>query len=519
MIDFPLQVFLGLYDKAVEKAVCETEMPERVQTKFLSFAENKNNITENITTVFITDKISLLRSAAAMHKKNLRIVYCGPTSDAGRYLNKLEALWPAGESANIVKKRFLILVKNLKNEFDAWFYQHTLLTTINLLPDMLWYKRIDGIHMLVNDMFTEIVHKPKEKIHGKDHFDIWDVPRPAKGNAEFACAESEEIAIRTGKAYICDEPVKTHEGMKQFTTYKTPIYDMYHNVFGTVGVGHDVTNFSNMGIELSILVENLPFPMVIFSSDWKVVRMNNAFEEVSGNSQETAEVFDYHAWKEKTLTPVNSGTVNTKDHSKTQEFKIEINGELKYYIIREQEIHDYFDNISGYFLIMQDITYQRAYEHSIIQAANTDILTGMYNRRYFYHFLTENVTKSMTLLYMDLDNFKVVNDNFGHAKGDEILIKTAQIVRTLFPDAVSARLGGDEFAVIIENIDKTSIKEHCIRLEEMIQNTFASEGLAITISIGIAENTGKITDIDSFIHESDTRMYEMKKQHHKTTEI
>ena len=125
----------------------------------------------------------------------------------------------------------------------------------------------------------------------------------------------------------------------------------------------------------------------------------------------------------------------------------------------------------------------------------------------------------MTLLYMDLDNFKVVNDNFGHAKGDEILIKTAQIVRALFPDAVSARLGGDEFAVIIENIDKTSIKEHCIRLEEMIQNTFASEGLAITISIGIAENTGKITDIDSFIHESDTRMYEMKKQHHKTTEI
>lgn len=213
MITFQLQVFLGMYDEAVEKAVCETAVPESVQTKFFSFAENKNDIPENVTAVFITDKISLLRSAAALHKKNLRIVYCGTTSDAGRYLNKLEALWPAGESANIVKKRFLILVKNLKNEFDAGFYQNTL-----------------------------------------------------------------------------------------------------HS-----------------------LIENMPFPTAVFSPDWEVVKMNHAFEEISKN-------FDYQTWKEKVLTPVD-----------TQKFQIEVNGKLKYFTLKEQEIHDCFDNISGYFLMMQEM--------------------------------------------------------------------------------------------------------------------------------------------------------------------
>ncbi len=519
MITFNLKIFFGLYDEAVEKAVKETVLPEQTAAEFLPFPEKKSQIPEKVTAVFITDKVSLLRSAADLHRKNLHIVYCGHAADACRCLNHLDAIWPAGENPEVVKKRFRILIKNLKNEFDARFWKDTLLTTINSLPDMLWYKRADGIHMLVNDMFTEIVHKPKKQIHGKDHFDIWDVPRPAEGGGEFACAESEEIAIRTGKTYICDEPVKTRDGMKQFTTYKTPVYDMYGNVFGTVGIGHDVTNFSNLGIELSILVENLPFPMIIFSADWKVIRMNRAFEEISGISAEQAESFDYPSWKQKTLIPVSSGAEDAKKHFKIQECRLVCGGETKYFIVREQEIRDFFDHVSGYFLTMQDITYQRAYERSIIEAANTDMLTNLYNRRYFYQFLTQNASRPMTLLYMDLDHFKAVNDNFGHAKGDEVLIKTARIIQSLFPETTAARLGGDEFALVMDGNNKEFVTKQCGRLEETIRETFANEGLTITISIGIAETTGNLEDIDRFIHEGDTRMYEIKKIHHSAAAV
>lgn len=517
MIDFQLMIFLGMYDKVIEKAVTETPFPEGIRGEFVPFTDKKTCIPDNMTAIFITDKISLLRIALGMKKNNLKIIYSGYAVDAEKYLKLLESVWPAGESIDVIQLRFTRLMNHLKAKYDAWFYQHTLLTTINSVPDMLWYKRIDGCHMLVNNAFADVADKPKEKILGKDHFEIWDVPRPADGSAEFACAESEEIAIQTGKTYICDEPVKTSEGLKQFITYKTPVYDMYHNVFGTVGIGHDVTNFSNLGIELSILVENLPFPMAIFSSNWEIVRMNSSFETISGAKETDARIFNYQEWKREKLIAVNKETENHIKQSGNQEYKIIINGETKYFILREQEIRDFFKNISGYFCTLQDITYQRAYERSIIEAANTDMLTGMYNRRYFYNFLNQNAGKPLTLLYMDLDHFKAVNDNFGHAKGDEVLIKTSQIIQTLFPRTTCARLGGDEFALVIDGNNQSFIKQRCKHLEEIIQETFADEGLDITISIGIAETNGNAYDIDEFIHEGDIRMYESKKIHHGRT--
>ena len=414
-----------------------------------------------------------------------------------------------------MKRRFEKLLSDLKNEFLKHFYEHALYTTVNSLPDMLWFKRLDGIHTMVNDKFCEVLHKDKADIEGKDHFDIWDVPRPKEGDAAFACAESEEIAINTGRTYICDEPVKTRDGMKQLTTYKTPVYDMLGNVFGTVGIGHDVTNFSNLGIELSILVENIPFPMIIFTSNWEVVRMNSSFTELADLTGGDTGDFKYKKWKDDNLIPVHKQISDSELHFTMQEIKIICDNEMRSYIVREQEIRDFFDNVSGYFCIMQDITYQRAYERSILQAANTDTLTGMYNRRFFYNHLNENSHKPMTLFYMDLDKFKEVNDSYGHAKGDEVLIKTASIITSMFPDAVSARLGGDEFALVIDGIaSKSDIESKKSELERKIKTTFSSDGLGVTMSIGIATHNGEALNVDEFMHMGDARMYEIKKQHH-----
>jgi diguanylate cyclase (GGDEF)-like protein len=184
-------------------------------------------------------------------------------------------------------------------------------------------------------------------------------------------------------------------------------------------------------------------------------------------------------------------------------------------MLTELEIHDYFDNVSGYFCTMQDITYQRAYEQSIINAANTDMLTGMYNRRYFYNFLSGNIGKSFHLLYLDLDRFKAVNDNFGHSAGDEVLIKTSELIQDFFPDAVTARLGGDEFAVIDYENSRKDIESICSQLENTVLNTFKHYNCNTTVSIGITYTDGSAEDIDTLIQESDTRMYEKKKKHHR----
>jgi diguanylate cyclase (GGDEF)-like protein len=89
------------------------------------------------------------------------------------------------------------------------------------------------------------------------------------------------------------------------------------------------------------------------------------------------------------------------------------------------------------------------------RAAFTDELTGAWNRRYFTRFLGAAIDKarsarhSVTVLYFDLDNFKIYNDRYGHAAGDEILIETVKLLRSVIrPSDRVCRIGGDEFAVI-----------------------------------------------------------------------
>ncbi len=512
MTDLRLTVYTGL-DSIYDGFISKISFPEGVTGKTAVIPANLR-IKKKEASLFITDDVQKAEMIAKKKRTGVFLVYCGPFSEASAFADALDELWDTKDENELLLRCSWLLDK-IKRIFDEWFYRNTMLTTIDSVPDMLWYKRIDGIHMLVNNAFTEIVHKPKSDIHGKDHFYIWNAPRPTdEGGNDFACAQSEEIAISSGKTYICDEPVKTREGMKQFTTYKTPVYDMLGNVFGTVGIGHDVTNFSNLGIELDILTDSIPFPMVIFSSGWEVVKMNSEFKAVAG-IKKVNKSFSYQSWKKKNLIAVGAKKTIKKNHSTVQEFMYTDSSGTKYFSVTELEIRDYFDNVSGHFVLMLDITYQRVYEQSIISAANTDILTGIFNRRYFYSYMSENISKPMILLYMDLDRFKDVNDEYGHAKGDEVLIDTAEFIRRFFPDDIFARVGGDEFVVAADLGKADIVKKSASALEKAIEKHFSSEGLNVTISIGIAQTDNSYKNVDDFIHDADKRMYEKKREHHK----
>ncbi len=509
MTTLNITVYIELNDKLLKDAVSSAVPPHNV---YLTFSDG-GNITDfpnDSACIVITDDYDRANTLADAGLKGLHIVFAGK----GKLGGKLDDVWDTSDPAEI-KIRTEKLIKSISDAFFADFYERTLYTTIDTVPDMLWFKRLDGIHTMVNTAFTKVVHKNREDIIGRDHFYIWDAPRPTEGNA-FACAESEENAINSGKMYVCNEPVMTREGMKQLITYKTPVYDMFGNVFGTVGIGHDVTNFSNLGIELSILVENIPFPMIIFTSDMKVVEMNDAFMKVAELSADDVADFNYEGWKIQTLVPVSDSEINEEKHYTSQECKIYYNNEGEQsFIVRMQEIRDFFGNISGYFLLMNDVTYQRAFEESMFKAANTDMLTGMYNRRYFYNYLSDNAGKSMTLFYMDLDRFKYVNDHYGHAKGDEVLISTSHVIKTRFPKAVSARIGGDEFALVVEGIlDEETIKDYSTNLEHTIQRIFTADGLPVTMSTGVVTYEAGSCTVDELMLKGDEKMYEVKKRHH-----
>jgi diguanylate cyclase (GGDEF)-like protein len=161
-----------------------------------------------------------------------------------------------------------------------------------------------------------------------------------------------------------------------------------------------------------------------------------------------------------------------------------------------------------------------ARSETLEQAALTDALTGMQNRRYFDEALSEylgefkRIGKPVGLMIFDLDHFKQVNDTHGHDVGDEVLRAVAGCLKdmTRFHDVV-ARLGGEEFAVVAPNMDV----EMLTRLAERIRTAIAAMPimsgnvrLRVTSSVGLAVWDGK-ESADSLFRRADQQLYQAKK--------
>ena len=441
------------------------------------------------------------------------VVYLGEMSEVKDMYAMLLDVWPREEPSEFRKQRIEKLLKNLQTQFDAWHYKNLLTTAIDSVPDLVWFKDKVGAHMMVNQEFCNTVHKTKEDIRGRGHYYIWDISEEEYKKGEFVCMESETDPMNAGHTCVFDDPLKTSEGMKQLKTYKTPLYDIFGNIEGTVGVAKDVTDFGNMGLELSILVENIPFPLILCDTEWHALKMNDTFKKLVGLGDAPIGNFSYRDWLARSMVPMGEEKVDSRGRSKEREYVLNVEGQSHYFIVIEQEILDYFQNVSGYFVILRDVTMAHNYERMILNEANTDALTGLYNRRYFEDFLRNNANKPMTLIYLDLDRFKEINDNYGHKRGDEILKGTAKFILDCFPDGLVARLGGDEFTVITEKlVPEHEVQKRCEELDKKIRTLFrATSDLWISISYGISLTNGN-RNIDGLLREADNRMYEHKRR-------
>ncbi len=477
--------------------ICGAELPE---------------IKEETAVLISGDQAALVR----VLEQGWRIV---PVGEAFSWMDpdSVLAIWPQAEGIQARREHFRELVRLLKYEHMAWEYRMLLEAAINTVPDLLWFKRLDGTHMLVNDAFAATVHKDKEMIHGQDHYAIWDAEPPAPDSGEaYDCSASEDMTIRAGKTCTFEETVETREGRKQLTTYKTPVFDDYGRVFGTVGVGHDVTNFTNLGIEILILIENLPVPIFLADKNWKVIQMNTGFMKIADIGMTEISSFPYQDWKKKRLISEGRSILDQDNHKVMQDFMMVQEGKTRHYLVVEQEIRDYFGDLSGYFCMMMDITVPKTYEQDMLRMATTDALTGLHNRRYFYSYLKENPSSLWTLLYLDLDGFKEVNDRFGHTRGDEVLVRTARLLQKHFPRALHIRLSGDEFAVLLEEEAQDDVLNKQIRsFEQEIGGLIPEMEGQLSVSVGIVRSRGRIKDIDEFLHEGDVKMYEVKRVHHE----
>lgn len=173
--------------------------------------------------------------------------------------------------------------------------------------------------------------------------------------------------------------------------------------------------------------------------------------------------------------------------------------------------------ITHFIAIHDDITALKETEARIRHLAHFDILTGLPNRALFYDRLSQTIVQAkranggFCLMFLDLDHFKIINDTFGHASGDELLKQVAIRLRNCIRESdTAARLGGDEFTIILRNVtDTTAIAHIADKINHMLAAPFVLADAEITTgtSIGIALYPADGTTADELVQAADSAMY------------
>ncbi len=175
----------------------------------------------------------------------------------------------------------------------------------------------------------------------------------------------------------------------------------------------------------------------------------------------------------------------------------------------------------GRMLIYSDVTDIVHAAEELERLATIDGMTGIFNRRHFLNLADREWVRSrrygypISLMMIDIDRFKNINDSYGHQVGDEVIIHLAKLATANKREAdLLARVGGEEFALMLPETDLPGASNAAERLRCEVSQTrppHTPEGLATTISVGIAASTDEMDDVSTLMRAADDALYQAKR--------
>ncbi|MBR6426685.1 MAG: diguanylate cyclase [Clostridia bacterium] len=136
---------------------------------------------------------------------------------------------------------FRWMQERIWRRYHAWLVRNWWQTTLNMVPDLAWYKNLGGLHLEVNQALARTVGKTVEECRGQRHGVIWGLKPEEYEEGERVCLESDMKVVNTGKLMVGAEQVMDNGEMRDLKTYKTPVFGKEGNIIGTAGVAQDVT--------------------------------------------------------------------------------------------------------------------------------------------------------------------------------------------------------------------------------------------------------------------------------------
>jgi diguanylate cyclase (GGDEF)-like protein/PAS domain S-box-containing protein len=197
-------------------------------------------------------------------------------------------------------------------------------------------------------------------------------------------------------------------------------------------------------------------------------------------------------------------------------------GEVRPYLMTVSTLHDEQGVVLNYVAVMRDISNIKQSQQQLEYLANYDALTGLGNRNLFLTQLKVGIERAarhrrgLALIFIDLDNFKVINDTLGHDVGDQLLSEVARRLKACVrQEDIVCRLGGDEFTVYVEDFaDPQLLVSTAQRLVQAVSEPYQITGhdIFVTASIGISTYPNDGATISELVKNADVAMYKVKEQ-------
>ena len=399
-------------------------------------------------------------------------------------------------------------------------YQKALLDNF---PFAVWLKDTESRFLSVNAGFARIFGaETADELVGKNDFDI----APLELAEGYRADDSEVLASRQNKN--TEEAILTAGQYRWFETYKAPVIDANNHLLGTVGFSRDITERKqaeeNLHLAASVFTHARE-AIMITRTNGDIINVNEAFTRITGyardevlgrnprilSSGQHGQEFFANLWRD----------LRGKDYWQGEVWNRRKNGELFAEMLTISAVRDTRGMLRHYVALFSDITAQKEHQKQLEHIAHYDALTNLPNRVLFADRLqlamTQSIRRHQTLavIYLDLDGFKAINDNYGHEAGDKLLkIVAERMKHALRTGDTLARLGGDEFIAVVVDLDDASactpmidrlLVAACnpVQINDLMLQVSAS--LGVTFYPQLAE-----ADADLLLRQSDQAMYQAK---------
>ena len=415
------------------------------------------------------------------------------------------------------------MAKKRKNEKFDISESQMISALMEYSTDSIYFKDLKSRFVQINKALAERLGiKDPEEAVGKTDFDIFSEEHARQAY------EVEQKIIKTGIPFIDIEEKETfHEkGDRWVSTIKMPFYDKKGKILGTFGISRDITDKKMVENKLekemsfmNALMERIPDSIYFKDRNSRFVLINKAEAEKFGikDPDEAVGKTDFDFFSEehakqayddeqniiKTGRPIVDFEEKETFHEKGDRWVSTI----------KMPFYDKKGKIIGTFGISRDITDRKKAEEKIEYLSFHDGLTGLYNRAYFDEELNRLDTERqlpITIVMGDINGLKLINDAYGHSRGDMLLRNIADILKESFrKEDITSRWGGDEFLSILPKTSAKDARSIIKRIKESCEEKSTTE-MPLSISLGASTKKSSSENIDDILKEAEDKMYKSK---------